>query len=83
MASYRDFKEVVVGNPTDAHEAGMAALLLPSDDLTGLDLRAQLRSVPVDRDTTLIRHDIIWDGQDFEIQIQEVELGAGDIELML
>ncbi len=83
LATYRDYKEVVVGNPTDAHEAGLAALLLPSDDLGNLDLRAQLRSVPTDRDTTLVRHDIVWDGESFEIEIQEVELAAGDIELML
>ena len=83
LVSSRSGRDVVVGNATDAHEVGLAALLVPTEELDRSELEARLRSLPRHGAMTLVRHDIHWDGSSFEIDIETMELEAGTDRLEL
>ena len=70
-------EEVLLGQVTDAAKSGLSAVLLSKADGSRARFSARLRSTPVDHAFKLMRHDVIWNGQDFEVRVGQKSLAKG------
>ena len=78
-----DEADAAMGAQTDAAAAGLSAALLAIADAQRATFVARLRTPPQDRPVSVRRHDIIWDGKDFTVQVAEHQLGARATEASL
>ena len=63
--------------------AGLYAALLSTADYEKLDFLAKLRTSLRGDAVKLVRHDITWDGKDFQVSVKRFELPAQKPEIAL
>jgi Ca-activated chloride channel homolog len=76
-------KDVALGEVTDAAKAGLSGVLLTQSDAENVSFVARLRSPKLDEAVALVRHDIVWNGKDFEVRLKKAELGERATETEL
>jgi Ca-activated chloride channel homolog len=76
-------EDVGLGETTDGAAAGVSATLLGSADVGRAKLVARLRSEPRDDAIVLERHDIGWDGKDFQVKLSSVTLEPRKVQAEL
>jgi tetratricopeptide (TPR) repeat protein len=76
-------EDAPLGEATDAAKVGLSALLLTQSDVDRSSFVARLRSVPVDHGIKLVRHDVVWNGRDFQVRVVKKELAANATEVAL
>lgn len=67
---------VAAGEVTHATPTGLSAAILAQPDYERLRVEAHLKSVKRDGAVPLVRHDVTWDGKDFEVRVKEAKLEA-------
>ncbi len=78
-----DGKDAALGESTDGAKVGLAAVMLSTADADRAELVARLRSLKEDHDITLQRHDVVWNGKDFKVEVKPEKLAAGSTEAAL
>lgn len=83
LVSLEGDKEAPVGEASDAAPVGLAAVLLPTAELSRLRFVARLRSDPRGRPVDVTFHTLIWDGKTFNVKVRAATLTAKDKEIAL
>jgi Ca-activated chloride channel family protein len=83
LVSLEGDKETPVGEASDAAPVGLAAVLLPTAELSRLRFVARLRSDPRGRNVDLMFHTLVWDGKTFNVKVRPATLPAKDKEIAL
>ena len=78
-----DDKDTEVGESTDAAVTGLYASLMARADYDRVGFEARLRSLPRASNVALIRHDVLWDGKDFQVTIKPAVLSAKETQATL
>jgi Ca-activated chloride channel family protein len=83
LVSLEGDKEAPAGEVSDAAPAGLAAVLLPTAELSRLRFVARLRGDPRGRDVAVVFHTLVWDGKTFNVKVHPAVLSAKDKEIAL
>ena len=73
----------VRGEPVDAASVGLSGAFLPQGTAAGLRVEARVRGGHRSGVVKLTRQDLEWDGKDFQVQVHQFELPAGQDKLTL
>jgi Ca-activated chloride channel homolog len=83
LAAEKSGASTAVAESVDANPVGVAAAAMAPADADQLQLVARLRGPALDGALSLRRHEIAWDGKNFNVKVADVTLPAGSTRLPL
>lgn len=83
LAAEKSGAATAVAESVDANPVGVAAAAMAPTDADQLQLVARLRGPALDGALSLKRHEIAWDGKNFNVKVADVTLPAGSTRLPL